>query len=77
MSTPKQLAEKIGIEYHQMHVREGYIAANGPPKDSSWDSFLVCTHEICEDSRTLIAHLEANEAPCNCIDCAKEPVSHE
>lgn len=68
MSSTKQLAEKIGLEYHQMHALRN-IAFN--PKlatphgtEMSWDAFVVCTHEICEDSHTLIAHL------------AKEPVSH-
>ena len=66
MSTPKQLAEKIGIEYHQLHLKVQYarelLGYQNAPGELSWEAFLVCTHEICEDSRTLIEHL------------AKEPV---
>ncbi len=70
MSTPKQLAEKIGIEYHQRHSLTIAAQKNSfsgyPPEyiynpPASWDAFLVCSHEICEDSRTLIAHLEKQE----------------
>ena len=61
MSTPKQLAEKIGVLYHVEHTNRDpdnwFNKAKG-----QWVKFKDCTHEICEDSRTLIAHLEAEEA---------------
>ena len=65
MSTPKQLAEKIGIEYHHSHVsansQDSTYKLAITPLNYSWNAFLVCTHEICEDSRTLIGHLEKQE----------------
>ena len=59
MSTPKQLAEKIGIEYHQGHPVEWQIVGfEDGYATRSWDAFLACTHEICEDSRELMAYLD-------------------
>ncbi len=58
MSTPKQLAEKIGIEYHGIHYHTDQWKKKYGHFYLSWEAFLVCTHEICEDSRTLIGHLE-------------------
>ena len=57
MGTTKQLAEAIGIEYHGAHFRQDpeYWKAF---TDRSWDAFLLCTHEICEDSRELMAYLD-------------------
>ncbi len=83
MSTPKQLAEKIAIECHQSHSLNIAVQKNSfsgyPPghiynHPSSWDAFLVCAHEVCEDSRTLIEHLKQEEFPtvCTCTDCVKE-----
>jgi len=58
MNTPKQLAEKIGLAYHQEHFafHEKYWKSYGIT--NSWEGYLICTHEICEDSRTLIGNLE-------------------
>ena len=61
MSTPKQLAEKIGIEHHGEHVRAGVVNSDywaNKGITPSWPDFLICPHEICEGSRTLIGHLE-------------------
>lgn len=57
MSTPKQLAEEIGVAYHVEHTSRDpdnwFNKAKG-----QWISFKDCTREICQDSRTLIGHLE-------------------
>ena len=54
-STPRQLAEKIGLEYHWAHIR----ADMG--RRYSVGGFNECTHEICEDSRELIRTCEVME----------------
>ncbi len=51
-STPRELAEKIGLEYHKSHP----AVPNEWPM--SWDPFESCTHEICEGSRELIQLLK-------------------
>jgi len=61
MNTPKQLAEKIGIEYHGIHHHTTQFMSKQAVSNTdyrSWEAFLACTHEICEDSRTLIGNLE-------------------
>lgn len=82
MSTPKQLAEKIGVEYHMEHSQRNPDSWFDKAK-GHWIGFLECDHEICEDSRELIAYLDTQDtakwvrSDWEQAARAKEPVTHD